>query len=59
MNERIWPQLTPAQADGLACVICECDYLSYHVSHVPVGRSVTGSQVFACAAACARQAGQR
>ncbi|PNG93478.1 hypothetical protein SMF913_28943 [Streptomyces malaysiensis] len=40
--------LTPAQADGLACVACGADYLHIHVPHVPVGRSVTGSQVFAC-----------
>jgi excisionase family DNA binding protein len=40
--------LTPAQADGLACVVCEVDYLSTTAAHRPVGRSHTGSQVFAC-----------
>lgn len=40
--------LTAAQADGLACVVCGADYLRIRVPHVPVGRSVTGSQVFAC-----------
>jgi hypothetical protein len=46
-------QLTPAQADGLACVVCGADYLTVRVPHRPVGRSVTGSQVFACSATCA------
>jgi hypothetical protein len=40
--------LTVLQADGLACVVCGADFLRVCVSHVPVGRSVTGSQVFAC-----------
>jgi hypothetical protein len=40
--------LTTWQADGLACVACGIDYLHVRVPHVPVGRSVTGSQVFAC-----------
>ena len=40
--------LTAPQADGLACMTCGTDYLSVRVPHVPVGRSVTGSQVFAC-----------
>lgn len=40
--------LTAAQADGLACVVCGADYLRVRVPHVPVGRSLTGSQVFAC-----------
>lgn len=41
-------QLTAAQADGLACVECGCDFLRVRVPHVPVGRSQTGSQIFAC-----------
>ncbi|MCQ4082239.1 hypothetical protein NGB36_16900 [Streptomyces sp. RB6PN25] len=45
--------LTPAQADGLACVVCDADFLRVAVAHVPVGRSDTGSQVFACKGACA------
>jgi hypothetical protein len=40
--------LTALQADGLACVVCGADFLRVRVPHVPVGRSVTGSQVFAC-----------
>ena len=40
--------LTPVQADGLACTVCGADYLRVRAPHVPVGRSVTGSQVFAC-----------
>jgi hypothetical protein len=44
--------LTTTQADGLACVVCGADYLRVRVPHVPVGRSVTGSQVFACAGCC-------
>jgi hypothetical protein len=45
-------QLTPAQADGLSCVVCGADYLTVRVPHRPVGRSATGSQVFACTATC-------
>lgn len=45
-------QLTPAQADGLSCVVCGADYLTVAVPHRPVGRSATGSQVFACTATC-------
>jgi hypothetical protein len=44
--------LASAQADGLACVECGTDYLRVPVRHVPVGRSVTGSQVFACVVRC-------
>ncbi len=44
--------LTPIQADGLACVTCGADYLRVRVPHVPVGRSVTGSQVFARVGCC-------
>jgi hypothetical protein len=44
--------LTPAQADGLACVVCGADYLTAKVAHRPVGRSHTGSQVFACTETC-------
>jgi hypothetical protein len=41
--------LTARQADGLACVVCAADFLVPGAgSHVPVGRSGTGSQVFAC-----------
>jgi hypothetical protein len=40
--------LSASQADGLACVACETDYLRVRVPHLPGGRSVTGSQVFVC-----------
>ena len=40
--------LTPAQADGLACVVCAVDYLEHNTPRRPVGRSQSGSQVFAC-----------
>jgi len=39
---------SPAQADGLACVVCGADFLTVTVAHRPVGRSETGSQTFAC-----------
>ncbi len=44
---------TEAQADGLACVMCDADYMTTRVPHQPVGRSDTGSQIFACSAGCA------
>ena len=47
-SDRVWPGLNDTQADGLACVICAADF--YRTGHTarPVGRSRTGSQVFAC-----------
>jgi hypothetical protein len=56
--EKIITRLTPLQADGLACVVCGADWLRVRVPHVPVGRSVTGSQVFACVG-CRPGDGQR
>ncbi len=50
--------LTALQADGLACVTCGSDFLMVAAPHVPVGRSVTGSQVFACVA-CRSDDGRR
>lgn len=44
--------LTEAQADGLACVVCREDYTEFLGSTVPVGVSRTGSQVFACKTGC-------
>jgi hypothetical protein len=56
--EKIINGLTTAQADGLACVICGLDYLrSPGCSSVPVGRSASGSQVFACISSCAEAPG--
>ncbi len=46
-NGRGRNELTEAQADGLACVDCGTDLCTVHASQ-PVGRSTTGSQVFAC-----------
>ena len=54
MDQRIWTGLSPAQADGLACVICAHDFRIRGSVSVPVGRSHTGSQVFACLASCAQ-----
>ena len=58
MDERIWTGLSPAQADGLACVICAHDFRVRGSVSVPVGRSHTGSQVFACVDRCARAAAE-
>jgi hypothetical protein len=46
------PNLTPAQAVGLACVVCGRAFI-IGIRSVPVGRSETGSQVFACVGTCA------
>ncbi|HWR48046.1 MAG TPA: hypothetical protein VN327_10615 [Pseudonocardiaceae bacterium] len=46
--EKIVTKLAPLWTDGLACVVCGAAYLRVHVGDVPVGRSGTGSQVFAC-----------
>ncbi|GAA0538664.1 hypothetical protein GCM10011581_05730 [Saccharopolyspora subtropica] len=57
-REEIITGLTDAQADGLACVICGLDYLLTRGSvSVPVGRSMTGSQVFVRIDRCAELAG--
>jgi hypothetical protein len=52
MAERIWTGLGPTQADGQACVICARSFRARGSVTVPVGRSRTGSQVFACAGEC-------
>ncbi len=44
--------LTAPQADRLACMACGAGYFRVRVPHLPVGRSVTGSQVFACLDCC-------
>jgi hypothetical protein len=49
----VYTGLTPAQGDGLACVVCHRDYLADPRPSRPVGIAVdTGSQVFACSGAC-------
>jgi hypothetical protein len=56
MAERIWIGLDPAAADGQACVVCGRGFRVRGSVRLPVGRSQTGSQVFACAGDCAQQA---
>ena len=58
MGERIWTGLDAVAADGLACVLCGRDFLSRGSrGRLPVGRSETDSQVFACVGDCAELAG--
>jgi hypothetical protein len=45
---KVWEDLTELQADGLACIVCDTNYMQVAIPHLPVGRSTTGSQVFAC-----------
>jgi hypothetical protein len=57
MAERIWTGLDVLAADGLACVICGRGLLSRGSRvRLPVGRSQSGSQVFACIGDCAGMA---
>ena len=49
----VFTGLTPAQADGLACVACGEDYTEFPGNTVPVGVTEAGDQVFACADRCA------
>ena len=56
MNAEQFTSLTALQADGLACVVWGADYLRVHIPHVPVGWSITGSQVFACISYCLNDA---
>ncbi|MGB6162024.1 MAG: hypothetical protein WBF75_05530 [Pseudonocardiaceae bacterium] len=57
MAERIWTGLDVLAADGLACVICGRGLLSRGSRvRLPVGRSQSGSQVFACIGDCAAMA---
>lgn len=51
-QHRVWPGLDPGQADGQACVICRRSTAEPGWRGQPVGRSTTGSQVFACDDAC-------
>jgi hypothetical protein len=58
MGERIWSGLDVLAANGLACVICGRGFLSRGSRvRLPVDRSRTGSQVFACVGDCAEMAG--
>ncbi|MGH3872398.1 MAG: hypothetical protein ACRDSR_12945 [Pseudonocardiaceae bacterium] len=56
MAERIWTGLPAMAAEGLACVICGRGPRGRGRASVPVGRSHTGSQVFACVGECAARA---
>jgi hypothetical protein len=56
MAERIWTGLPAAAADGVACVTCGRRLRGRGRSWVPVGRSHTGAQVFACVGDCADRA---
>jgi hypothetical protein len=51
-----FPGLSLAQADGRACVVCGRRLRGKGLVWQPVGRSHTGSQVFACAGTCASTA---
>ena len=57
----IFEDLNNEQANGLACVRarCKADFTTSGIRAVPVGVSVTGSQVFACADLCAAAVGYR
>lgn len=58
MGERIWTGLDVVAADGLACVVCGRSFLSRGSRvRLPVGRSDTDSQVFACVGDCDDLAG--
>ncbi|MDQ3273444.1 MAG: hypothetical protein M3Q39_00035 [Actinomycetota bacterium] len=58
MSERMWPGLNPVAADGLACVVCGRDFRTPGSVSMPVGRSHTGSQVFACDPVCVAATGE-
>jgi len=51
-HETIYPGLSVLQADGVACLACDRNYLRSRAAHVPIGRSETGSQVFVCLGDC-------
>ncbi|KUN00591.1 hypothetical protein AQI95_34360 [Streptomyces yokosukanensis] len=52
--ERYFWHLNAQQADGMACVVCNADFLNNKIASVPVGRSPADeSQVFACKDPCA------
>jgi hypothetical protein len=61
MASPIFNDLNNEQADGLACVRvrCKADFRTTGIRAVPVGESITGSQVFACADLCAAAVGYR
>ncbi|MGW0882902.1 hypothetical protein [Streptomyces sp. NPDC002671] len=52
--ERYFWHLNARQADGMACVVCNADFLTAKITSIPVGRSPANeSQVFACKDPCA------
>jgi len=58
MGAPVWIGLGLAQADGQACVVCGRNFRIRRSVSVPVGRSRTGSQVFACVGRCAEAAAE-
>jgi len=52
MGEQRWRGLGPVQTDGLECVVCAASFRRPGSVSEPVGRSDTGSQVFACQGRC-------
>ncbi|WP_428935514.1 hypothetical protein [Streptomyces sp. ACT015] len=51
--ERYFWHLPPAQADGMACVVCGASFLAEKITTVAVGRSAADeSPVYACAGPC-------
>lgn len=57
MSATVFTDLAEAQADGLACVVCDEDFTEFLGNTVPVGVSNAGAQVFACASTCAPSVG--
>jgi hypothetical protein len=55
-GDQSWTGLSPVQADGQACVICGRSVHTTGSVHVPIGHSVTGSQVYTCTGFCANLA---
>ncbi len=53
VDDQFWTGLSPAQADGQACVICGRSVRGRGAVCVPVGHSATGSPVYACVGSCA------
>jgi hypothetical protein len=57
MIERVWTGLDAVTAEGWACVACGRSFRVRRApARYPVGRSHTGSQVFACVGDCVAQA---
>lgn len=57
-SNRVIVNLTSSQGAGFNCVVCDISYVRSPVPHRPVGRSMAGSQVFACISPCAAAIGE-